>query len=630
MFEEQAKQELFETVKAFHACKQEDGQLVSSYLLKMKTYLDTSERLVHAMPNELGAETPVVLAIREGRIQKEKKKSQGSKGKDKGKIKLAYAPTPKIPPPPKRYNSTKDSVCHHCKEVCDTGCGTHICNSTHGLKRRMKLKHGALKLYVGNGMRAAVEAIGSFDLILPNGLVIVLENCHYHCRLGHINKKHIEKLRRDRILQPTDDESFEICKSCISGKIARKLFPHQVERAKELLELIHTDVYGLFRTVSREGASYFITFTVENKLGKKIKAIRSDRGGEYLSREFIDHMKSCGIVSQLTPPYTPQHNGVWDCEALVKRDTLDKLKPRTIKCIFVGYPKETIGYYFYNPHENKMFVSRYVEFFEDNFKLQEASRSHRLLKASEGGLELIQEDDTQPSINTSEQQHEVESNEVEPHTVEVPICRSKRTSQAPIDMSLVDLPLNGRTVGSKWLFKKKTDMDGNMDVKTAFLNGHLNNNVYMVQLEEFVDPNHPSKLCKLQCSIYELKQAFRSWNKRFDEEKRMQRVPYASAIGSIMYAVIYSRLDVAFAQNLRSQFQQNPESEYIAAAEASMEVVWMRKFLDGLRDVMPSNKRPMEMLCNNASAIAITKDPEIIKGAMHYQRKYAFAKKIIK
>ncbi|GJS83107.1 integrase, catalytic region, zinc finger, CCHC-type containing protein [Tanacetum coccineum] len=54
MFEEQAKQELFETVKAFHACKQEEGQSVSSYLLKMKRYLDTREHLGYAMPNELG------------------------------------------------------------------------------------------------------------------------------------------------------------------------------------------------------------------------------------------------------------------------------------------------------------------------------------------------------------------------------------------------------------------------------------------------------------------------------------------------------------------------------------------------------------------------------------------------
>ncbi|GJY88673.1 zinc finger, CCHC-type containing protein [Tanacetum coccineum] len=214
MFEEQAKQELFEIVKAFHACKQEEGQSLSSYLLKMKSYLDTLECLGYAMPNELGV--PVVLAIREGKIQKDKKKKpQGAKGKTKGKNKLAYAPKTKISPPPKRDNMTKDFICHHCKEVghwrrnCpsyhaelkkrknasmastssiftielydfpnktwvyDTGYGTRIFNTSQGLRESMNLKHRALSLYMGNGIRATVEAIRSFYLILPRGLIIV-------------------------------------------------------------------------------------------------------------------------------------------------------------------------------------------------------------------------------------------------------------------------------------------------------------------------------------------------------------------------------------------------------------------------------------------------------------------------
>ncbi|GKF15744.1 hypothetical protein Tco_0057206, partial [Tanacetum coccineum] len=209
MFEEQAKQELFETVKAFHACKHEEGQLVSPYLLRMKSYLDALECLGYVMLNELGvslilnslnkdydqfvqnynmhsmgkmlaelhamlklhkkgilkkAETPTMLAIREGKIQKDKKKPQGANGRAKGKNKLAYAPKTKIPLPPKRDNLAKDSIYHHCKE---------------GLKGSRKLKHGALSMYMGNGMRAAVEAIRSFDLIIPSGLIIVLDNCHF-------------------------------------------------------------------------------------------------------------------------------------------------------------------------------------------------------------------------------------------------------------------------------------------------------------------------------------------------------------------------------------------------------------------------------------------------------------------
>ena len=56
-----------------------------------------------------------------------------------------------------------------------------------------------------------------------------------------------------------------------------------------------------------------------------------------------------------------------------------------------------------------------------------------------------------------------------------------------------------------------------MDVKTAFLNGNLTEDVYMIHPEGFVDSANADKVCKLQKYIYGLKQASRSWNIRFDE-----------------------------------------------------------------------------------------------------------------
>jgi Reverse transcriptase (RNA-dependent DNA polymerase) len=57
-----------------------------------------------------------------------------------------------------------------------------------------------------------------------------------------------------------------------------------------------------------------------------------------------------------------------------------------------------------------------------------------------------------------------------------------------------------------------------MDIKTVFLNGDLEEDVYITQPMSFEDPNNASKICKLKRSIYELKQTSKSWNKRFDKK----------------------------------------------------------------------------------------------------------------
>ncbi|GJZ71067.1 zinc finger, CCHC-type containing protein [Tanacetum coccineum] len=117
-----------------------------------------------------------------------------ARGQNQGnrKNKHAYAPKPKIPPPPKREDPAKDSICHECGRTghWNRNCPQYLAEmlkqekerkplSWVGLRASRKLKPGALSLYVGNGQREAVEAIGNFDLYLPSGLVIVLNNCHY-------------------------------------------------------------------------------------------------------------------------------------------------------------------------------------------------------------------------------------------------------------------------------------------------------------------------------------------------------------------------------------------------------------------------------------------------------------------
>nr|GEY41268.1 putative retrotransposon protein [Tanacetum cinerariifolium] len=154
-----------------------------------------------------------------------------------------------------------------------------------------------------------------------------------------------------------------------------------------------------------------------------------------MSQEFLDHLKDHGIIAHRTPPYTLQYNGVSERRnrtLLDMRDTLtkpDKLEPRSIKCIFIGYPKETIGYSFYYPPENKVLVARNAEFLKNSLIDQEVSGSLE-------DFEIIQEEDTHPSLDTSLNHEEKDLEIDEPQSDIVPIRWSTRTRHAPDRMCL--------------------------------------------------------------------------------------------------------------------------------------------------------------------------------------------------
>jgi len=128
--------------------------------------------------------------------------------------------------------------------------------------------------------------------------------------------------------------------SLLIGKDDQDAFHRFLERASNLLELVHTDVCEPMRMIARGRFQYFITFTddfrrygyvylmkhkfetfenfkelqneVENQHDKKIKALRSNHGGEYLSHKFNKHLNSCGIVPQVMPPGIPQRNNMFE------------------------------------------------------------------------------------------------------------------------------------------------------------------------------------------------------------------------------------------------------------------------------------------------------------------------------
>ena len=64
----------------------------------------------------------------------------------------------------------------------------------------------------------------------------------WHCRLGHIGVKRMKKLHTDVLLESLDYESFDTCEPCLMGKMTKTPFYGTMERANDLLDIIHTDV----------------------------------------------------------------------------------------------------------------------------------------------------------------------------------------------------------------------------------------------------------------------------------------------------------------------------------------------------------------------------------------------------
>uniref|UniRef100_A0A5B7B4M6 Retrovirus-related Pol polyprotein from transposon TNT 1-94 n=1 Tax=Davidia involucrata TaxID=16924 RepID=A0A5B7B4M6_DAVIN len=192
-----------------------------------------------------------------------------------------------------------------------------------------------------------MEKNRSFPLIFKYGGNVALkahvndESWLWHRRFGHLNFHNLKLLHRKNMVQglPNVEEIQDVCEGCALGKHHRQSFPKGVAwRAKEMLELVHTDVCGPMQTPSHAQNRYFILFIddytrmtwvyfmrqksevfvifkkfkslVEKQSGHFIKTLRSDRGKEYNSNEFNQFCEDEGMERQLTVGYTPQQNGV--------------------------------------------------------------------------------------------------------------------------------------------------------------------------------------------------------------------------------------------------------------------------------------------------------------------------------
>ena len=164
----------------------------------------------------------------------------------------------------------------------------------------------------------------------------------WHRRLAHLGLRDVHRLLKQRLVTDMSCNSADtpdICEPCAIGKSQRIPFPHSASRrAKAVLELVHSDVAGPTKTQSIGKAHYFVTLIddysrmsfvrfvrhkaevasvlrtlileLENQTDSRVKTIRTDRGGEYVSRGFEQFLADKGIRHEVTIANSPQQNGV--------------------------------------------------------------------------------------------------------------------------------------------------------------------------------------------------------------------------------------------------------------------------------------------------------------------------------
>ena len=192
--------------------------------------------------------------------------------------------------------------------------------------------------FINNNVNPSVNNVESSDL--------------WHSRLGHLNFGALKHMMNLELIPKHVIEKKSKCQVCVTAKQTRKPF-HNVVRDSEMLELIHTDICEFGGMMTKDNKRYFITFIddysryccvyllkhkdealekfiifkteAETQTGKILKRLRSDRGGEYMSTSFNEFCKSNGIIHEVTPPYTPESNGVAERKNRTFKDMINSM-----------------------------------------------------------------------------------------------------------------------------------------------------------------------------------------------------------------------------------------------------------------------------------------------------------------
>ncbi|KAH9803321.1 hypothetical protein KPL71_001718 [Citrus sinensis] len=307
----------------------------------------------------------------------------------------------------------------------------------------------------------------------------------WYIRLGHAGEKSLQTLMRHGLLKCTKTCKLNFCEHCVVGKKTRVKFGTANHDTREILEYVHSNVWGPTKTASIGGSHYFVTFVddfsrrvwvysmrakdevleifvnwkklVETQTSRKIKVLRSDNGGEYTSDPFLQVCQNEGIKRHFTVRHTPQQNGVaermnrtllekvrlWSGKHAQDYDSLrifrcpayyhvkdGKLDPRDRKAIFMGFKGGVKGFKLWDFEDKKFVCSRDVTF--DEASMIKASSSQQVENKTTEVLQRVEFDAT-PYVPVSSTSINGSTMEVTPRVEEEVVSSDVPQNEETID-----------------------------------------------------------------------------------------------------------------------------------------------------------------------------------------------------
>ncbi|KAE8671027.1 hypothetical protein F3Y22_tig00112000pilonHSYRG00251 [Hibiscus syriacus] len=407
----------------------------------------------------------------------------------------------------------------------------------------------------------------------------------WHLRFGHLHHGGLKELAKKNMVHGLPDIDYE-------GKFVKNvcLASNREPRFKrrQNIEL---------NTLSKKSEAFEVfkkfKVMVEKATGRHIKAVRSDRGGEYTSTAFMEYCEEQGIRRFLTAPYSPQQNGVTERKNRTILDMVrSMLKSKKMPKEFWAEAVQC-AIYVQNrcPH-----VKLDDQTPQETWSGQKPTVSHLKVFGSVAYAHV-----------PDQRRTKLEDKNAENISFEEALRDKKwRTAMneeiEAIDRNntweLAELPKGSQPIGVKWVFKKKMNAQGEierykarlvakgykqkagidydevfapvarmetirllisqaaqfkwpifqMDVKSAFLNGVLEEDIYIEQPPGYVKVEEDKKVLKLKKALYGLKQAPRAWNTRIDTyfmENGFKKCPYEHALyakkngGNVLFVALY-------------------------------------------------------------------------------------------